>query len=116
MDVPEGLEMEEHEEITVQCFPLYSVLKALGNPLVDYFSLDIEGAEFAVLQTIPWPEVKIALLGIEMTHAGAIFPGTRLDIIRLLKENGYEFAKSATIDEFYYNPRFDRFKATKTEL
>jgi hypothetical protein len=26
------------------CFPLYSILLALGNPKVDYFSLDIEGA------------------------------------------------------------------------
>ena len=31
--------------IRVQCFPLYSVLMALGNPTVHYFSLDIEGAE-----------------------------------------------------------------------
>ena len=34
--------------IEVQCFPLYSVLMAIGNPTVDYFSLDIEGAEFQV--------------------------------------------------------------------
>ena len=32
----------------VQCFPLYSVLQALDNPKVDYFSLDIEGAEYPV--------------------------------------------------------------------
>ena len=35
-------------KITVQCFPLYSVLKAIGNPVIDYFSLDIEGPEFQV--------------------------------------------------------------------
>ena len=34
----------------VQCFPLYSILLALGNPTVHYFSLDIEGAELAVLK------------------------------------------------------------------
>ena len=32
----------------LQCFPLYSVLLALGNPTVHYLSLDIEGAEFQV--------------------------------------------------------------------
>ena len=32
----------------LQCFPLYSVLLALGNPTVNYLSLDIEGAEFQV--------------------------------------------------------------------
>jgi hypothetical protein len=43
----------------VQCLPLYSVLLALGNPTVNYFSLDIEGAEFPVLKTIPWDKVDI---------------------------------------------------------
>ncbi len=43
--------------ITVQCFPLYSVLMAMGNPTVDYFSLDIEGAEFPVLKSIPFDKV-----------------------------------------------------------
>ena len=27
----------------VQCFPLYSILLAIGNPVIDLFSLDIEG-------------------------------------------------------------------------
>ena len=35
-------------KITVQCFPPYSVLKAIGNPMIDYFSLDIEGPEYQV--------------------------------------------------------------------
>ncbi len=26
----------------VQCYPLYSLLLAMGNPTVDYFSLDVE--------------------------------------------------------------------------
>ena len=43
--------------IRVQCFPLYSILLALGNPTVDVFSLDIEGAEIKVLETIPWSKV-----------------------------------------------------------
>ena len=36
--------------IVLQCLPLYSLLLALGNPTVHYFSLDIEGAELPVLQ------------------------------------------------------------------
>jgi hypothetical protein len=35
----------------MQCFPIYSVLMALGNPTVDLFSLDIEGAEIQVKMT-----------------------------------------------------------------
>lgn len=29
----------------MQCFPLYSLLLAIGKLLVDYLSLDIEGTE-----------------------------------------------------------------------
>ena len=59
-----------------QCFPLYrfywasnfcsrpnlacfSLLLALDNPKVNYFSLDIEGAEIQVLRSVPWHLVDI---------------------------------------------------------
>ena len=41
------------------CLPFFSILLALGNPEVDYFSLDVEGSELPILQTIPWHNVKI---------------------------------------------------------
>ena len=45
--------------MTAQCFPLYSLLTAAAcaDITVNYLSLDIEGAEFLVLQTIPWDKV-----------------------------------------------------------
>ena len=43
----------------VICFPLYAILLALGNPVVDFFSLDVEGAELPILKTIPWSKVNI---------------------------------------------------------
>ena len=33
--------------------------QAAGNPTVNLLILDIEGAEFAVLKTIPWNKVDI---------------------------------------------------------
>ena len=47
------------EVVPVTCFPLYSVLLSLGNPVVHYFSLDVEGAELKVLKTVPWDKVDI---------------------------------------------------------
>lgn len=44
---------------TVQCFPFYSILLAIGRTDVDYFGLDVEGAEYKVLETIPWDKVNI---------------------------------------------------------
>ena len=33
----------------LQCLPMASLLLALGNPIVNYLSLDLEGAELEVL-------------------------------------------------------------------
>ena len=41
------------------CLPFYSILLAVENPVVDYFSLDVEGAELPILKTIPWHKVNI---------------------------------------------------------
>ena len=74
---------------------------ALENPKVDYFSLDIEGAEFPVLQSLDWPKVDISVLSIEVAHAGHIFEGTRLDIHRLLKNHQYTNITTVAIDDVF---------------
>ena len=51
--------MTDAMQIKAICFPLFDILKAVGNPIVDYFSLDIEGVELDVLKTIPWKNVNI---------------------------------------------------------
>ena len=40
------------------CYPLYSLLLATHQTRVDFLSLDIEGAELAVLRTVPWDKVS----------------------------------------------------------
>ena len=51
--------------IKTTCFPLHTILFAIGNPSIDYFSLDIEGLELDVLKTIPWDKVDIKVTAIE---------------------------------------------------
>ena len=41
------------------CIAILSLLSAVGNPKVNYLSLDIEGAELQVLRSIPWHLVNI---------------------------------------------------------
>ena len=41
------------------CFSFYSIFLAVGNPVVDYFSLDVERAELLILKSIPWNKVNI---------------------------------------------------------
>ena len=108
--------MDFEREIQVQCFPLYSVLKAMGQPKVDYFSLDIEGAEFAVLNTIPWKDVDIDVLGVEVNHAGDIFDGSRDDIADLLYEHEYKYMGRTKIDDFYMKKNRNETHRTNEEL
>ena len=44
--------LEDRKRLTLQCFPLYSILKAFGDVRFDFLSLDIEGTEFSVIESI----------------------------------------------------------------
>ena len=79
-------------------------MAALDNPIVDYFSLDIEGAEFEVLKTFDdIANSKISVFGVEVNHAGEIFKGTRDDIHKFFENHGYEFTGKLKIDDFFVN-------------
>jgi len=79
----------------LKCYPLYSLLLALGNPRVDFLSLDIEGAELAVLNTVPWDKVDIELVMIETAHLD------RVKIDETMLAAGYEIYKELLIDVIY---------------
>ena len=51
--------------VKANCFPLNVMLDAIGANRVDMFSLDVEGAELAVLKSIDWNRVTIRVLMIE---------------------------------------------------
>ena len=51
--------------VNVQCFPLFSIMKALGVDHINYFSLDVEGPELNILKTIPWDKLRIDVLTVE---------------------------------------------------
>ena len=59
------------------------------------FSLDVEGAEIGVLESIPWEKVDIRSLLIEVEHIDK-------DKVRtLLEGKGYELKKSINNDQDY---------------
>ena len=86
-----GISPEANEKTyDIQCFPLYSLLlAAAGNVTVNYLSLDIEGAELLVLETLPWDKLDIEVMTVETAHAGEVFPGTTEDIRQFLRDRGY---------------------------
>ena len=62
----------KYKTITAQCFTLHSLLLAVGQTEVDYFSLDVEGPELEILQTIPFDKIKIKVITIEYRVYGSI--------------------------------------------
>ena len=69
---------------------------------MDYFSLDIEGAELPVLKTVPWEKVNIKLLGVEVEHVGKIFDGNRKDLLITLNQQGYNRVIQVGHDLFFW--------------
>ena len=53
-------------QYSVQAYPLYSLILAMGITRIDFLSLDVEGAELDVLNTVPWDKVDIELVMVEV--------------------------------------------------
>ncbi|XP_057368447.2 protein Star-like, partial [Daphnia carinata] len=71
--------------VTVQCFPFYSVLLAVGRTKVDFFSLDVEGHELEILKTIPWHKVDIKALTVEWDN----IPDGQEALSRFMEASGF---------------------------
>ena len=89
MAMPGIVAQKSSSSHTMQCIPLYSLLLAMANPTVHWFILDIEGAEYQVLQTIPWDKVDIEMVSVETDLAGLVMKGSRQDIIDYMARQGY---------------------------
>ena len=83
-------QMKDKLEIIVECFSLYHIMQAMGRDHIDYFSLDVEGAEMEILQTIPWNKLQIDVLTVEYN-----WNQTKLEKMRALMESTglYKFEK-----------------------
>jgi len=72
----------------VPCFPLESLLLAINQTRVDYFSLDVEGMELEVLETIPWSRLDIRALSVEDRHV----PRGSKAVVEYITDKGYRLA------------------------
>ena len=82
------------DEIKVQCFPLYSILLALNQTNVDYFSLDIEGDELQVLKTIPFDDLNIKVMTVEVNHPRS----RRAEVRAYMESRGHQYVMKIRID------------------
>jgi len=52
-------------KILVHCFPLNSIMASINISHVNYLSLDVEGPELEILNTIDWTQLRIDVITVE---------------------------------------------------
>ena len=84
----------DRRTIQVPCRTLDDVLGEFGIQHIDYLSIDVEGAELAILKVFPFPRYSIDVIGVEDNYGNA-----ELDV--LIRGNGFRFLKTIGPDRFY---------------
>jgi len=100
-------EVRDNSTINIQCLPLSTLILALGNPRVDFLSLDIEGAEFDILKTVLWDKIDIRAISVETMFASE-FDKSAIEFNSFLEARGFQFLDKISRDSVYVQvPRPD---------
>jgi hypothetical protein len=83
--------------VSKQARTIRSVLRSVGAPgTIDYWSLDTEGSELALLRSFPFDEYRLRVLTVEHNNAAV-----REQIRSLLAARGYVRVRDLGIDDGY---------------
>lgn len=82
------------KEIEVQCYNINEVLTEHNMLNIDFCSLDIEGGEFNVLQTIDFDKINIHVFAIENNYHESKFK-------KFMKSKGYKLLDVLECDDIY---------------
>ncbi len=85
-----------YEDVEVQCYNLNELLNERNINYIDFMSIDVEGVEYTILQSIDFRKIKVASITIENNYQD-------LKIYRLLKKNGFRLHALIGGDELYIN-------------
>ncbi|MGH3960805.1 MAG: FkbM family methyltransferase [Terriglobia bacterium] len=83
---------------TVSCYRIDTVLNDSGVQIVDYLSIDVEGAELEVLRGIDFERVHVNVIGIEHNHRFS-------EVYDLLTTSGFEYHGMLFYDEIFVHKR-----------
>lgn len=83
---------------TVPCFTLTDTLLAHDMPVVDYMSLDVEGAEMRVLRGIDFDRITVKVMTIEDNY------GQEAELDELLLPRGFAKLGRVSHDLIYFQP------------
>jgi FkbM family methyltransferase len=77
---------------TLPCLPLQTVLDIFGITHIDFFVLDVEGAELEVLKSLdmgPGGRLRVDVFTVEAESRDAVSDKRIADIVKLFEKNGY---------------------------
>jgi hypothetical protein len=89
---------EKYKIEYMPCFSINTIMRALDLKNVDFFSLDIEGGEWDVVNSIRLDHLNIKSFCIEWTAN----ENNKDSIIKHLVKNGYNLVKSTDFDLFFF--------------
>lgn len=94
--VAAGFASKQLPKVRVPCVPLWELLRRhSAPPVIEYMSLDIEGAEWIALKDFPFAEFRILCMTIERG-------GKSYDKLRAkLRREGYRLVRAVIPDDFY---------------
>ena len=97
------------EKLNMQCFPLYSILKAIEKPSVDYLSLDVEGSEYGIMHSVFQHNNDIAfnVASIETTYLDGLLGHSWLEMQYLMRSEGYVLYKNVGEDDIFVHQKFN---------
>lgn len=83
---------------TVPCHRIDTVLNDYGVKIVDYLSIDVEGAELEVLRGIDFERVQVNIIGVEHSPRFS-------EVYDLLTTSGFEYQGLLFFDEIFVHER-----------
>lgn len=93
------------ESSAVPCVPLGSILNLFHVTHINLFSLDVEGGELQVLQSINFDRIKFDVMIVE---------GRNEEVLKLLQSKGYVLVEDISLNRWFVREGFKRSIAPNT--
>jgi len=103
-------DVHQENSIKVQMAPLADLLAETGHSTVDFWSLDVEGAESQILKSFPFQKIEVGLMLIEMNKS----EDNNKRIEDVMFGHGFQECGATQFDRIYVNPAYYKKRGLQT--
>ena len=100
-----GISLDSPQVKEIDCAPLMDILAEnhVETNYFDFFSLDVEGAEFEVLKSIDFDKLGFGIIFVEADEHD---PAKNEKVRLILKSNGYTYFSNHQRSDWFFNDQF----------